>query len=211
MADTKRFQPIEKSKKEIRQTVLTNVVKMVTERGLLSEDQVTDTVKGLTGKVSSEGVGGTEYEFKLDEGSCYIKIAPLKITTINKSSDIANFLKKHPKSVKILVVDSIGKKAIQQVQNSYENSEVFTEEELMINLRDHVLVPKHTILTEEQTKNFYKEFNTKKKGMPRILTGDPVARYYNMKPNDIVRILRPSGASGVAPFYRLVVKGEMKK
>ena len=185
---------------------------MLAERGLIQGSKaVKDTIESLEDKVDKDGVSQSEYSVKLDKGEFHVKISPIKITTVSKTSDIANFLKKYPKAGKILVVDAIGKKAIQYIRANYEGAEVFTEEEMMINIVEHVSVPKHVMLTEDEIKQFYEEFNTKKKGMPRILTGDPIARYYNMKPNDVVKILRPSGASGVTPFYRLVVKGEMKK
>ena len=90
------------------------------------------------------------------------------------------------------------------------NSEIFTEEEMMINLVDYVLVPKHEVLDAEKSKTFYTDFKCKKRNMPKIFTGDPVARYFNMKPNDIVRITRPSDTAGSYISYRLVVKGEVK-
>ena len=41
--------------------------------------------------------------------------------------------------------------------------------------------------------------------MPLIYKTDPVARYYNMKPDDICKIERPSIMTCITPFYRLVI------
>jgi DNA-directed RNA polymerase subunit H (RpoH/RPB5) len=47
--------------------------------------------------------------------------------------------------------------------------------------------------------------------MPLIYTTDPVARYYNMKPDNICKIIRPSIMTCEAPFYRIVVKSKVLK
>ncbi len=129
---------------------------------------------------------------------------------MNKATGISDFLNSYKNNPKLVVVNSINKKAKQYISINYPKTEIFTEVELMVNLVDYVLVPKHEVLSKDEIDKFYKEFNCKKRNMPKMLTGDAVARYYNVKPGDIVRILRPSTTSGEAPAYRLVVKGELK-
>lgn len=106
---------------------------------------------------------------------------------------------------KIIVVKEINKKAIQYVYNTFPNAEVFIENELLINLIDHDLVPEHEILSKEECDELLENYNAKKRNLPKILKTDPVARYYNMKPGDICKIIRPSEQSGFVAFYRLVV------
>lgn len=225
MENLKRLLPVEKSKKDVRKTVLTNIVKMLATRGVVGNNR-NSIIKDLVGKVDSDGILNMDYKFKLDKevvkkygkhrgedlkwNSCVIKIVPQQITAINKSSEIASFLNKNKGDKRIVVVNSIGKKAVQFVKQNHSDAEVFSENELMINLVDVYIVPKHTMLDHSDVENFYKTYNVKKKQMPRIMTGDPVARYYNMRPGDITRILRPNEASGVVSFYRLVVAGDIK-
>jgi DNA-directed RNA polymerase I, II, and III subunit RPABC1 len=78
----------------------------------------------------------------------------------------------------------------------------------MINIVDHILVPKHIVLTTEEGKEVLEAYCAKKKNMPLLLTTDPVARYYNMKHNEIVKIIRPSIMTVETPFYRIVVKSK---
>ncbi len=44
-----------------------------------------------------------------------------------------------------------------------------------------------------------------------IKTTDAVAKYYNMKPGEIVKIIRPSVMTVEAPAYRLVIKSKDTK
>ena len=47
--------------------------------------------------------------------------------------------------------------------------------------------------------------------MPLIRTNESVARYYNMKPNEVVKIIRPSPVTGESIAYRLVIKSKDQK
>lgn len=218
MSDQKniqKIQPVEKSAKIIRNDVLTNIVKMLTERNMLNKSNLKENIDSLTSKVLDSLV----YSIKLDNHqdpedkaskNMHIKLIPQKITAINKASGISDFLKTYKTDKKIVIVTSVGTKARQFVKANYKNTEIFTEEEMMINLVDNELIPKHEVLEKEEVEKFYKIYHLKKRMMPKIFTNDPVARYYNMKPNDIVRITRPSETSGDIIFYRLVIKGELK-
>ena len=80
----------------------------------------------------------------------------------------------------------------------------------MINLVEHDLVPQHEILSQSDAVKVLNKYNCIKRNLPRIISIDPVAKYYNMKPGDICRIIRPSKTSGFVPFYRLVIKSSNK-
>ena len=208
---SQKIKPVEKSKKDVRDTVLTNIVKMLTERKMLDKSKLEENIKKLTSQVFDSPV----YNIKLDKSSdeskiVYIKLISQKITAINKSSNIGNFLRTYKKDINIVIVTSVGTKARQFIKANYKNTEIFTEEDMMINLIDHELIPKHEVLSKEETEEFYKVYNMKKRTMPKLFTGDPVAKYYNMKSNDVVRITRSSETAGKAIFYRLVIKGELK-
>ena len=44
--------------------------------------------------------------------------------------------------------------------------------------------------------------------MPLIRTNEAVAKYYNMKPGEIVKIIRPSPITCESVAYRLVIKSK---
>ncbi len=113
----------------------------------------------------------------------------------------------YKKNSKLVVVKEISKKAGQLVKTNYPKTEIFLDVELLMNIIDHHLVPRHELLEASEVKTFYEKFNCKKRNMPKILTSDPIVRYYNMNIGDICRITRPSENSGYSVTYRLVVKG----
>ena len=110
-----------------------------------------------------------------------------------------------------MIVENINQKS-QKIISTYKTTyEVFKIDDLKINIVDHILVPKHTVLTQEESKLVLQNYNAKKKDMPLILSNDAIARYYNMKPDDICKIERPSIMTCEAPFYRIVVKANIFK
>jgi DNA-directed RNA polymerase subunit H len=74
-----------------------------------------------------------------------------------------------------------------------------------IDVLSHKLVPKHTILTEEEAKEVLKSFDIDANSLPKILSKDPAVKQLGAKVGDIVKIERESETAGVSVAYRKVV------
>ncbi len=72
---------------------------------------------------------------------------------------------------------------------------------------DHVLVPKHRILSEEEKRSLLEKFNISEIQLPKILANDPAVKALGAKPGDVIEIERPSPTAGKTLYYRLVVRG----
>ena len=110
----------------------------------------------------------------------------------------------------ILVCDNppnpAAKKYIEECRSSQGvNIEVFSEDELVVNITKHELVPQHEPLSEEEAKEVLGAFKLEKNQLPRILVKDPIARFYGMKRGQVVRITRKSETAGVYITLRQVV------
>ncbi len=199
---------VQKTKAEIMETVLTNTIKMLNARGLIEDEE--KSIQALTSKPYDT----LQYEISVinnEDKKFYMKFFPQKITAISKTSGISDFLVQHKNKPKLIIVKNINTKAWKAIINQYPKTEVFMEEDLMINLIDHDLVPKHVKLSDEEVDELLTHYNLKLKNIPRILTMDPAVRYYNYKEGDILRIIRASETTAESITYRRVVKGDVVK
>ncbi len=69
---------------------------------------------------------------------------------------------------------------------------------------EHVLVPKHTRLSDKEKAELLEKYKISENELPRISFKDPVMQAMNVKPGDVVRIERESITTGVAIFFRRV-------
>ena len=94
------------------------------------------------------------------------------------------------------------KQAISAINSGFDKIEYFSEAELVVNITEHTLVPKHEILSIEETKCLLKRYSLSETQLPRIQKNDPVARYLGLQKNQIVKIIRPSETAGRYITYR---------
>lgn len=90
---------------------------------------------------------------------------------------------------------------------SLKDLQVFELKELMVNITKHQLVPKHTVINDEtQIQEILNVYHLKNRlQLPHILKTDAIARYYAIKPGNVVRIDRASPSAGEHVFYRVCV------
>jgi DNA-directed RNA polymerase subunit H len=75
------------------------------------------------------------------------------------------------------------------------------------NLFEHVLVPKHEILTEKERDELLQKYRVKPYQLPAIRASDPAVKAIGAKPGDILRIIRKSPTAGKYVAYRYVIEG----
>ncbi len=125
------------------------------------------------------------------------------------SDDIKNYLELM-KSTKInsgiiIISGKLSQQAKQKVQdiNKELQIEVFTVNELVVNITEHELVPEHILLSKEEKDLLLKRYKIKENQLPKILVTDPVARYLGLKRGDVVKIIRVSETAGRYITYRI--------
>ena len=75
---------------------------------------------------------------------------------------------------------------------------------MKIDIQDHMLVPKHEIMTEEEISEEFSEVDYDFKDLPKIRANDPVVEAIGAEPGNVLRITRESQTAGVFVTYRIV-------
>lgn len=83
--------------------------------------------------------------------------------------------------------------------------QLFGLENFLFNVSHHHLVPKHRILSKNETQNVLNFYNCNIKNLPTIKRDDAQAKYIGLKPRQVCEIIVNNITSGVAKKYRLCV------
>ena len=71
---------------------------------------------------------------------------------------------------------------------------------------DHILVPKHEIMTIKDAEEVLKTYNCRTTDLPLIFASDPAIVGLGVKPGDMIKITRKSATAGESYYYRYVVE-----
>lgn len=83
--------------------------------------------------------------------------------------------------------------------------QLFGLENFLFNVSRHVQVPKHRILSKQETQDLLAEYNCTLKNLPSIKRDDPQAKYIGLKPRQVCEIAFNNVTSGITKKYRLCV------
>jgi DNA-directed RNA polymerase subunit H (RpoH/RPB5) len=188
---------------KILKIVLTNLIYMLTERGILKNENVEKNIKNIIKDISEEKIFKIKSE--TSNTTYNVMIVNGKISTVNKIIGFDNFINLSNNQNRIFIGNNISQKAFKQFLEK-KNSEVFFEKDLMIDIIKHKYQPKFQLLSDEEKQQKLNDYNIENKFESKMLSTDAIARYFNAKPGDIFRIKRPSTFSGESFHYRLVVE-----
>jgi DNA-directed RNA polymerases I, II, and III subunit RPABC1 len=140
------------------------------------------------------------------------------------------FTKSRPSNIKLLLNEMIenyvsdGDDVIFLVQDKINNAtsfddlfdsymkhnkifvQIFTIDNLIINISKHRLVPYHRIISNKEKEDILTKYNLDTyEQLQTILRSDAAAKFYGVKVGDICEIVRPSETSGTYYNYRYCV------
>lgn len=110
----------------------------------------------------------------------------------------------------IIIKDEPNETLLNEVKHIWEKDGIFIVVEsikrLQFNILKHSMVPKHRILSTQETDVVMKRYNiTQKVNFPDISRFDPVARAIGIRPGDVCHITRPSKTAIEADYYRICI------
>lgn len=217
--------PVKKNSETIKNTVLTNIVKMYCNRGWIKPEHLDSEIKKLINTQNDNHIYKINLDvdlkrvdtyYPVDEGevrkisddfigtAVMVKLLPQKVTSVSKSPIIQEFLTESKKYHKILIVDSISDRAKTQA-SAEKHIEVFVESFFMLDLMELVCSPKYQVLHPKEIEVFLESYHLTRKQMKKMYDTDPASLYYFLKKKQIVRIIRDSEQTGSAVDYRLVI------
>ncbi|BBL45293.1 DNA-directed RNA polymerase subunit H [Nanobdella aerobiophila] len=75
-----------------------------------------------------------------------------------------------------------------------------------VDISKHYLVPKHEKIDEQEKQELLRNYNIKLSDLPRIKISDPAIRKLEVKPGDVIKIIRDSPTAGESIYYRVVIE-----
>jgi DNA-directed RNA polymerase subunit H (RpoH/RPB5) len=75
------------------------------------------------------------------------------------------------------------------------------------NIFDHVMVPKHDVLTDGEKGSLLAQLRVEAYQLPWIRASDPAVRAVGARPGDVLKVVRDSTTAGRYVAYRYVVEG----
>lgn len=75
---------------------------------------------------------------------------------------------------------------------------------MKINIQEHMLVPKHEIMTDSEIEDLRNSVDYDIENLPRIKKDDPIVKAIDAKEDNILRITRESETAGTFVTYRIV-------
>ena len=121
--------------------------------------------------------------------------------------DVEQLLDKKDQLIIIIIDSNVNDTIVNELKQIYNTQKyfvtVFNIHELMFNILNHVLVPKHRIITGEQMQQTYKKYKlVSNSQLPEISRFDPVAKVIGLRPGQVCEILRKSKTAIESHYYR---------
>jgi DNA-directed RNA polymerase subunit H (RpoH/RPB5) len=110
----------------------------------------------------------------------------------------------------IIIKDNVNETLINELKDIWERDGIFIVIEsikcLQFNILNHILVPPHIVINEDEVKNVMTRYNIYDKiQFPDISRFDPVARAIGLRPGQVCHILRPSKTAITTDYYRICI------
>jgi len=110
----------------------------------------------------------------------------------------------------IITKEEINETMMNELKHIWEKDKIFVImqhiKRLQFNILQHVLVPKHKVMSKQQLETVMKKYNLMEiNQFPDISRFDPVAIAIGIRPGQVCHILRPSKTAVLSDYYRVCI------
>lgn len=205
---------------EILVIIIRNIIKMLCRRKIFKEKSIDSMVENAIKMNSEKG----EIILK-DENEVNHRIKILtetnKISSLKSNPELDKYMNENINDHKIIVINKTAlTMKLQNMLLEFNASldkkyrhlgiEVFEHEYFYADLIESNLIPKHKIIEDQKiVEELLECYKADKLKFPIIFNNDIVARYYNAKPDDFIKITRSSDTTGKTITYRYVIPGSV--
>lgn len=134
----------------------------------------------------------------------FVLLPKFKLADVRKNIEDLEF-----ENIIMVSREKLSSTNIKSIADIGKHIQVYDLKELQFNISKHALIPKHELIggdQEELIQELIQRHNLKTRlQFPLILKTDPMAKYLNAKPGNLVKITRFSPTSGEHVVYRCCI------
>jgi len=110
----------------------------------------------------------------------------------------------------VIIKDDPNETLVNELKHIWETDGIFivmqSIKRLQFNILDHVLVPEHIVMNDQEVQEVMRKYNINNKTeFPDISRFDPVAQVIGLRPGQVCRIIRPSKTAITTNYYRVCI------
>ena len=150
------------------------------------------------------GGGGEEQEWRNDRGIVIRRVGDMDGAARRPEvEDFVQRLEEHEHGIMVVGHEGLTTQAAQFARGELDGRvEVFTITELQFDIMTHHLMPQYSIVAKIPPEAASID------ALPVMLSTDPVARYLGLRPDALLKVVRPNASSGTDITYRRVVHAQ---
>ena len=151
--------------------------------------------------------GQTEADLQPQIGTVHVEFSDAPNVGIKDIKQFAQLLGEKNYYTGIFVTPSTPTSSAMKIIPSIKPTEleIFKEEDLLVNISRHELVPKHVLLSPEEKKGLLERYRLKETQLPRIRIEDPMAKFLGLRRGQVIKVVRKSETAGRYASYRWAI------
>lgn len=193
---------VRNTEKENQKIIVTNVLKMLSHRGLLNDSDLEKLIKSSYDSV----IHNLTFKIKDNKNNTWkCMLVYENLESLNKNELVNTFVTDDQENNRIIILKHPNKKIITKILQN-KNIEVWADYELMIHFPDNIYFIPHYLLNDKDKEKVLSDYSINE--MPLINVNDRASRYIGAKKNDVIKVIRNNPTTFYNVVYRKVIEND---